>query len=117
MLVVDFKHLYSFYDISLVIKTKQYSGLRGRQEPLLSPVLPPSKIQVFSPCSIHVAFTAKPHPLIKSDGSHWLQMKPISSHLTELEVQEIPVFVIPVLRPELLSSICHMIHHFLMQYN
>lgn len=27
-------------------------------------------------------FPADPHPLIKSDGSHWLQMKPISSYTT-----------------------------------
>ena len=79
-------------------------------------------------CSIHVpfpnkcahnlrGFPADPRPLIKSDGSHSLQMKPISSYLTVLNVQQIPVLVIPVLRAKLPSSVCHTIHRFLMPCN
>lgn len=94
------------------------TGPRMRQESLVSSVSPPSKIQVFSPTKHNlIRFPTDPHPLIKRDGSHWLQMKPISSCLTELEVQQIPVFVSPVLGAELPSSVCHMIHRLLMPCN
>ena len=81
---------------------------------LVIPVLYYSKVQVLSSdfSNGHLApkhtynpkgFPADSCQIIKRDGAHWLQMKPISSHLIEVEVQQISAFVILVFRTELPS--------------